>query len=46
MNNTEAEAAKMAESLFKHIAHGDEAHRKWLQEQALEWARKYLGLTK
>ena len=43
----EAQAAveSAADSLFQHIAHGDEKHRAWLREQSLEWARGYLGAT-
>lgn len=38
----EQQAERMAASLFDHIAHGDAAHRAWLKDQALAWAKSYL----
>ena len=36
-----AEPARVAESLFRFIEHGDEAHRDWLRTESLRWARAY-----
>lgn len=36
-------AERMADSLFRHIAHGDAAHREWLETQSLAWARAHLA---
>ena len=39
----DAEPACVAESLFRFIEHGDEAHRDWLRTESLRGARAYFG---
>jgi hypothetical protein len=45
---TEADVMKLADSFYKHIAHGDDKHREWLQTEAIAWfaANKHLFFTR